>query len=172
MLYIMTFHCIREVCGQRSQYMEQTHESIDIEPAHEIMALFVLRKLILQARMCSHPVGLDVWIFRSDPSSTSILHVCEQRRLWRDCTVAGRLCDKNQNLMSWLKWQIRMFRRTDTDLKRKNMIRRKLRNIFISSCSATVEPENPENHKISIWYINLPCSWFNESCRALFYVST
>ena len=25
------------------------------------MALFVLRKLILQTRMCSHPVGLDVW---------------------------------------------------------------------------------------------------------------
>ena len=24
-------------------------------------------------------------VFRSDSSSTSILHVCEQRRLWRDC---------------------------------------------------------------------------------------
>ena len=32
-----------------------------IEPFHEIMALFVLRKLILQTRMHSHPVGLDVW---------------------------------------------------------------------------------------------------------------
>ena len=31
------------------------------EPSHEIMALFVLRKLILQTRMRSHPVGLDVW---------------------------------------------------------------------------------------------------------------
>ena len=31
-----------------------------IEPEHEIMALFVLRKLILQTRMRSHPVGLDV----------------------------------------------------------------------------------------------------------------
>ena len=30
------------------------------KPAHEIMVLFVLRKLILQTRMCSHPVGLDV----------------------------------------------------------------------------------------------------------------
>ena len=30
------------------------------EPAHEIMALFVLRKLILQTRMHGHPVGLDV----------------------------------------------------------------------------------------------------------------
>ena len=32
------------------------------KPSHEIMALFVLRKLILQTRMRSHPVGLDVWI--------------------------------------------------------------------------------------------------------------
>ena len=30
------------------------------EPAHEIMVLFVLRKLILQTRMHSYPVGLDV----------------------------------------------------------------------------------------------------------------
>ena len=31
------------------------------EPSHEIMVLFVLRKLILQMRMRSHPVGPDVW---------------------------------------------------------------------------------------------------------------
>ena len=31
------------------------------EPAHEIMALFVLHKLILQMRMRNHPMGLDVW---------------------------------------------------------------------------------------------------------------
>ena len=33
---------------------------IKYEPAHEIRALFVLRYLILQSRMRSHPVGLDV----------------------------------------------------------------------------------------------------------------
>ena len=33
------------------------------EPAREIMALFVLRKLFLKTRMLSHPVGLDVWFF-------------------------------------------------------------------------------------------------------------
>ena len=43
------------------------------EPAHEILALFVLRKLILQSRMRSHPVGLDVW-FLSDPLSTVYFH--------------------------------------------------------------------------------------------------
>ena len=52
----------------------------------------------------------DFW---SDPSSTSILHVCEQRRLCSGETAwmrslawafAVRLCDKYHNLMSWLKW--------------------------------------------------------------------
>ena len=60
------------------------------EPAHEIMALFVFHKLILQTRMYSHPMGLDVW-FMVSPFvyvHTSILHVCEQRRLWRDCADA------------------------------------------------------------------------------------
>ena len=31
------------------------------EPAHEIMVLFVFRKLILQTHMRNHPVGLYVW---------------------------------------------------------------------------------------------------------------
>ena len=75
-----------------------------------LMALFVLLKLILQTCMRSHPVG-EMSDFCSDPSSTSILHVCEQRRLWRTLKVlarllawafAGRLCDKYHNLMSWL----------------------------------------------------------------------
>ena len=33
------------------------------EPAHEIMALFILRKLFLQTCMRSPQVGLDVWFF-------------------------------------------------------------------------------------------------------------
>ena len=51
------------------------------EVCHEIMVLFVLRKLILQTRMCSHPVG---WM---------------RRLVW---AFAGRICDKYQRLMSWL----------------------------------------------------------------------
>ena len=43
------------------------------EPAHEIIVLFVLRKLILQTCMRRHPVGL---IFGRSFSFTSILHVC------------------------------------------------------------------------------------------------
>ena len=33
---------------------------LPFEPSHEIMVLFALRKLILQTRMHSHLVGLDV----------------------------------------------------------------------------------------------------------------
>ena len=37
------------------------HYASDNEPSHEIMALFVLHKLILQTCVRGHPLGLDVW---------------------------------------------------------------------------------------------------------------
>ena len=80
------------------------------EPVHEIMTLFVLRKLILQTRTRSYPVGLDVWRFgwtlrllqyymcaKSEGSGET----ARMRRLaW---AFAVRLCDKYHNLMNWLK---------------------------------------------------------------------
>ena len=45
-----------------------------IEPSHEIMTLFVLRNLNSLNVHAQPSSGSD---FRSDPSSTSILHVCE-----------------------------------------------------------------------------------------------
>ena len=36
---------------------------IKYEPCHEIMALFILRKFVLQTRMRSYPVGLDARFF-------------------------------------------------------------------------------------------------------------
>ena len=72
------------------------------------MALFVLRKLILQTCMHSHPVGLDVW-FLIGPfvyfhtlcaNSKGSGETAWMRRLaW---AFAGRLCDKYHNIMSWL----------------------------------------------------------------------
>ena len=53
------------------------------EPSHEIMVLFVLRKLIFQTRMRSHPLGLDIGYLIGP-----FVHVCEQRRLWWDCADA------------------------------------------------------------------------------------
>ena len=69
-----------------------------------------LLKLILQTRMHSHPVGLDVWFFgrtlcllpyfmcaNSEGSDEAV----RMRRLaW---AFTGSLCDKYHNLLSWLK---------------------------------------------------------------------
>ena len=44
-----------------SRYCDSCVFSI-FEPSHEIIVLFVLRKLILQTRMRSDSVGLDVWL--------------------------------------------------------------------------------------------------------------
>ena len=55
-----------------------------IEPCHDIIARFNLRKLVLQTRMRSQPVEQDVWLLVG-LSSTSILRVCEQLMLWQDC---------------------------------------------------------------------------------------
>ena len=46
--------------GRSSCYPGWILEYRSYEPAHEFMALFVLRKFILQTRVRSHPVGLDV----------------------------------------------------------------------------------------------------------------
>ena len=81
---------------------------ITFEPCHEIMVLFVLRKLILQTSMRSHPVELDVWCL-VDTSSTSYF-MCvnsegsgETARMRRLASAfAGHLRDKYHNLLSWL----------------------------------------------------------------------
>ena len=38
----------------------KNHKDTSSEPTKEIMALFILRKLIFQTRIRSHPVWLDV----------------------------------------------------------------------------------------------------------------
>ena len=58
-------------------------KKVSFEPTHKIMVLFVCHKLILQMSMHSQWGYMSE--FWSDSSSTSILHVCEQRRLWREC---------------------------------------------------------------------------------------
>ena len=47
---------------QNKQLVKIKGKVITMEPSREIMALFAPRKLILQTRMRSHPVGLDVWL--------------------------------------------------------------------------------------------------------------
>ena len=53
--------------------------------------------------------GAKCLIFWPDLSSISILHVCEQRMRRLARAFAGRLCDKCNNLMSWLNYTIKAF---------------------------------------------------------------
>ena len=80
------------------------------------MALFVLHKLILQTRIWSHPVGLDVWFFVGAfvYFHTSCARIAKALARLRACAgspwaFAGRLCDKYHNLMSLLNFVITSF---------------------------------------------------------------
>ena len=59
------------------------------EPSHEIMVLFVLRKLILQMCMGSHPVGQDVWFLVGSFVYFHTLCVWTAKALARLCECAG-----------------------------------------------------------------------------------
>ena len=63
--YIMLIRCndesTRLLVQPQMKPCPQVMHATSNEPTHEIMALSVLRKLILQTRTRSHPVGLDVW---------------------------------------------------------------------------------------------------------------
>ena len=69
------------------------------EPAHDIMVLFILRKLILQTRMPSHTVGLDVW-FLVAPFVYFHTSCVRTAKVWRDCANAYVI--STISLMSWL----------------------------------------------------------------------
>ena len=73
------------------------------------MALFVLRKLILQTRMRSHPVGLIIWflvgpfVYFHTLCRANSEGSCETARMRRLAwAFAGRLRDKYHNLKSLL----------------------------------------------------------------------
>ena len=62
-VYILRFSSIPlDTRGGIRSLIAEPPRNLLFEPAHEIIELFVLRELILQTCMCSHPVGLDVWI--------------------------------------------------------------------------------------------------------------
>ena len=110
-MYRITNRMLVMKVGLLTKYCK--NQKIVIEPSYEIMALFIFRKLILQMRMCGDLVGL-LSDFRSEPSPTSILHVCEQRRLWRVCwmpRLAWAFADPYviSTIISWAGWIILKF---------------------------------------------------------------
>ena len=57
----MQTNAIKQIDGRWCENYIWTENRVQTnEPCHAIVLLFVLRKLILQTRMHSHPVGLDV----------------------------------------------------------------------------------------------------------------
>ena len=93
-----------EVWEQGTEYITCIFES-----SHEIMALFVLHKLILQTRMCSHPVGLDVWclVWPFFFFHTSCVRTAKALARLRGCAGSTEpslvaYVIKYHNLMSWL----------------------------------------------------------------------
>ena len=99
------FWCVDK--GRMKSTLEHTKSWFMIlrlyEPAHEIMVLFVLRKLILQTRMRSHPVGLDVWFLVGPFVYFNTLCVRTAKALARQRICAGRDCIYAQASLS-LHW--------------------------------------------------------------------
>ena len=89
-----------------SQYLQN-------DRTHEILALITLRKLDLQARIHSNPLGLHIWFFGQTfrllpyvkfANSEGSGETAQMRSLtW---AFAGRLCDKHHNLMTWLMFTV------------------------------------------------------------------
>ena len=75
-------------------------------PTHEILVLIARRKLNLQTRMRSNPLGLHVWHLVRPFVYFHKLCVRTAKALARMRSLAWafavRLCDKYHNLMSWL----------------------------------------------------------------------
>ena len=112
--------CNKHVKVAKSDFLCCCSYQYNNEPGHEIVVLFAHRKRILQARMRSHPVELGIWClifgrthrllpyFMCTNSEGSGETAWIRRLAW---AFAGRLCNKYNNLMSWLICQLVMLLR-------------------------------------------------------------
>ena len=82
------YHQIPTISVSLAHYPPLGLNSI-FEPFHEIVVLFVLPKLILQMRMHSHPMGLDVWVWVGSFVYFHTLCVRTAKALARLCGCAG-----------------------------------------------------------------------------------
>ena len=107
--HLCTFLCVYTLyiwAAMKASVLEHPWVHSTFESSHEIMALSVLRKLILQTCMCSHSIGLFVWflvgpfVYFHTLCVRTVKALARLRRLtW---AFAGRLCDRYHNSMSWL----------------------------------------------------------------------
>ena len=104
--------CPRELPHTVTLYQVKPHLQINAikspyEPCHEIMALFVLRKLLLQTRMCNHPVGLDVWFFIGHfvyfhTSCVRTVKALARLRRWAGSPEPSLVAYAISTIMSWV----------------------------------------------------------------------
>ena len=85
-LYIKKWHRLGVFVPLRA--LALVFKAKENELCHEIM-VFVLRQLILQTRMCSHPMGLDVWFLVRPFIFFHTLCVRTAKALARLCRCAG-----------------------------------------------------------------------------------
>ena len=76
------------------------------EPAREIMALFVLRKHIIQTRMHSHPMGLDFWFLVGHfvychTSSVRTVKALARLRGWAGLPEPSLVAYVTSTIISW-----------------------------------------------------------------------
>ena len=107
-----------------ASYLEPSESKVSIrakvllfESFHEIMVLFVLRKLILQMSMRRNPVGLDVWFLGGlfVFFHTSCVRTVKAPARLRGCAGSPEpllVAYKYHNLMSWLTWYTDLFCRS------------------------------------------------------------
>ena len=81
--FVSVYHVVAHSCFVAGSSERQIRYVF--EPCHEIMEVFVFRKLVFQMRMHSQTVGQDVWFLAGPFIDVHTLCVCKQQRLWWDC---------------------------------------------------------------------------------------
>ena len=142
------------------------------EPSHEIMTLFVLRKLILQTRMRSHPVRLDLWFLVGPFVNFHTLRERKAKALARLRGCAGSpepslVAFVINTIISWAgsNYNKRSIKSTSTDIK------------FVTSLSAAARQNQqndvrPAKTQISlgirpVWSESSLSAWRSLTCRSL-----
>ena len=77
--------------AHNNSYKTELHDILrEVHKLYQLMRLWHLSPSVVSIfkRACAAIKWGYTSDFWSDPSSTSIVHVCEQRRLWRDCANA------------------------------------------------------------------------------------
>ena len=135
------------------------------EPAYEIMALFVPRKLILKPHMRSHPVGLDIW-FLVGPFV--YFHTSCVRTAKALARLRGRVGSPGPSLVAYVISTIISWAGSNLLFLKKPMIDvgkacRKCLNSYVkrNTCVSTNEPPHDRTSKMTVSGLYITVSDFD-----------